>query len=271
MIENAATLALNQFQQRYTHVMIANDPLLQAEETLLTAAKTKAWNDRFAAESAAYPPTLESLLWIVAKSGYTKEVAPFMNLSKATRECKNLQRVMREVRNWRRYGGMTQLHFFCWEGMTSSVKRMLEMKNIDVEARLGGRDDGDTRLMEAAYYGHLDICRLLIDKGAQMEIKDSSGSTPLHYAAMEGRIEIVRLLCDHGAHVETRSNNGWRPLHDAAYHGKISIVKELIEVRNADINARDDMGKTPLWWGTRITGYDNKDAAASLVSHGGIE
>jgi hypothetical protein len=80
------------------------------------------------------PPTLESILWIVAKSGYTKEVAPLMNLSKATRECKNLQRVMREVRNWGRYGGRTQLHYFCEMGMTSSVKRMLEMKSIDVEA-----------------------------------------------------------------------------------------------------------------------------------------
>jgi hypothetical protein len=118
LIEIAATLALNQFQKRYTPVMIASDPLLQAEEICLTAAKTKAWNDRFAAESAAYPPTLESLLWIVAKSGYTKEVAPFMNLSKATRECKNLQRVMREVRtaivvnDWREKGGKTQLYYF---------------------------------------------------------------------------------------------------------------------------------------------------------------
>ena len=138
LIEIAATLALNQFQKRYTHVMIANDRHLQAEETCLTEAKTKAWNDRFAAESAAHPPTLESLLWIVAKSGYTREVAPFMNLSKATRECKNLQRYMREVMNWGTYGGRTQLHFFCWHGMTLSVKRMLEMKSIDVEARTGG-------------------------------------------------------------------------------------------------------------------------------------
>ena len=105
LIEIAATLALNQFQRRYTHEMIISDPLLQAEETRLTEAKTNAWNDRFAAESAAYPPTLESLLWIVAKSGYTKEVAPMMNLSKATRECKNLQREMREVRNWGRVKG----------------------------------------------------------------------------------------------------------------------------------------------------------------------
>ena len=42
-----------------------------------------------------------------------------------------------------------------------------------MEARRGGREDGDTCLMTAAYNGHLDICRLLIDKGAQVEAKDS--------------------------------------------------------------------------------------------------
>ena len=89
LIEIAATLALNQFQKKYTRVMINRSILLQEEEDRLIAAKTKAWNDRFAAESEAYPPTLESILWIVAKSGFTREVAPLMNLSKATRECKN--------------------------------------------------------------------------------------------------------------------------------------------------------------------------------------
>jgi ankyrin repeat protein len=151
--------------------MITNDPLLRAEEIRLTEAKTKVWNDRFAAESAAYPPTLKNILWIVAKSGYTKVVAPFMILSKATRECKNLQRVMREVMN---RGGETQLHFFSWKGMTSSVKRMLEMKSIDVEARNGGEEDGDTCLITAIGFGHVDTCRLLIDKGAQLLYRDCS-------------------------------------------------------------------------------------------------
>jgi hypothetical protein len=72
LIEIAATLALNQFQKKYTRVMINRSTLLQEEEDRLIAAKTKAWNDRFAAESEAYPPTLESILWIVAKSGFTK-------------------------------------------------------------------------------------------------------------------------------------------------------------------------------------------------------
>ncbi len=271
LIEIAATLALNQFQKKYTRAMINRSTLLQEEEDRLIAAKTKAWNDRFAAESEAYPQTLESILWIVAKSGYTKEVAPLMNLSKATRECKNLQRYMREVRNWNRYGGSTQLWYYCEHGMTSSVVRMLEMKSIDVEARDGGREDGWTCLMAAAVNGHLAICRLLIDKGAQVEAKNRGGETPLHCAASGGNVEIVRFLCDRGADVEARTTNGWqpesRPLHYAAVNGHISVLKELIEERNAEINARDDYGWTALRW---ARDRNNLDMVSYLVSQGGV-
>jgi len=242
--------------------MINRSTLLQEEEDRLIEAKTKAWNDRFSAESDAYPPTLESILWIVAKSGFTNEVAPLMNLSKATRECKNLQRYMREVRNER---GLTQLHYYCRKGMTSSVVRMLEMRSIDVEAKAGAY--GRTCLMEAALNGHLAICRLLVDKGAQLEAKDTDGWTPLHRAACQGHVEIVRLLCDRGADVESRSNDGYRPLQNAASNGHISVVKELIEERNAEINARDNRGETAL---RDARHYHKLDVAAYLVSHGGI-
>jgi hypothetical protein len=264
LIEIAATLALNQFQKKYTRAMINRSTLLQEEEDRLIAAKTKAWNDRFAAESEAYPPTLESILWIVAKSGFTREVAPLMNLSKATRECKNLQREMREVRMGR--WGKTQLHYYCWKGMISSVVRMLEMRSIDVEARVGG-GYGWTCLLTSARDGHLDICRLLIDKGAQLEAKDRTGYTPLHRAAENGHVEIVRLLCDRGADIEARSRWGWRPLHHAAMIGRITVVKELIKERNAEINARDNNGRTALTYARR---YDNHVVAAYLVSRGGV-
>jgi ankyrin repeat protein len=148
--------------------------------------------------------------------------------------------------------------------MTSSVVRMLEMRSIDVEAKGEHRW---TCLMTASENGHLAICRLLIDKGAQVEAKDSDGKTPLHWAACQGHVEIVRLLCDRGADVEAHNRWGRRPLHCAAIFGHISVVKELIEERNAEINARDNNGETAL----RSTRHMNvPDVAAYLVSHGGI-
>jgi ankyrin repeat protein len=170
-----------------------------------------------------------------------KEVAKLINLSKATRICQNLQPVMREVRNKR---GKTQLHYFCEKGMTSSVVRMLEMRSIDVEAKEGVY--GWTCLMTAAWNGHLAICRLLIDKGAQVEAKDSGGWTPLHYAAFKATLRlfascvIVEQMLRHAII--------WMEAITLCSHwnGHISVVKELIEERNAEINARDDDGRTAL-------------------------
>ena len=125
---------------------------------------------------------------------------------------------------------------------------------------------GKTCLHTASYNGHLDICRLLLDKGAQLEAKDRYGNTPLHRAADRGHVEIVRLLCDRGSDVEARDISGWRPLHDAASNGRITVVKELVEERNAEINARDNDGDTAL----RLARHYHR-LTAYLVSHGGIE
>jgi ankyrin repeat protein len=88
---------------------------------------------------------------------------------------------------------------------------------------------------------------------------------------MHGHIEIVRLLCDRGADVEALTSRwppGSPPLHFAAEYGHISVVKELIEVRNADINARNDKGWTP----SRVARCNGKaDIVAYLISMGGIE
>ena len=188
-----------------------------------------------------------------------------MNLSKATRECKNLQREMREVMNEK---GKTQLHYFCEKGMKASVVRMLEMRSINVEGRQYGRENKDTCLVAAACNGHLSICRLLIDKGAQVAVKDSAGWTPLHYAADQGRVDIVRLLCDRGADTKVRDCYGYAPLHRAVIHGRISVVKELIEERNAEINARDDDGRTALMCARTCHKYN---IVSYLLDHGGID
>ena len=74
-------------------------------------------------------------------------------------------------------------------------------------------------------------------------------------------------MCYHGADIEARDIGEWRTIHRAANYGHISIVKELIEVRNADINAREERGRTALWF-SRYKGRGG--FAAYLVSLGGI-
>jgi len=51
-----------------------------------------------------------------------------------------------------------------------------------------------TPLHYASGYNHLEIAKMLIDEGANLESTDSKGNTPLHYAAGYGRPQLVRQL-----------------------------------------------------------------------------
>jgi len=57
-------------------------------------------------------------------------------------------------------------------------------------------DDGSTPLDTAAFNGHTDVVRLLLEKGANIE-----ATTPLHTAAYNGHIGVVRLLLEKGANL----------------------------------------------------------------------
>ncbi len=53
---------------------------------------------------------------------------------------------------------------------------------------------GFTPLMVASYEGHLDIARLLIERGADMEAKDYDGKTALDWARGKGQTAVVACL-----------------------------------------------------------------------------
>lgn len=49
-----------------------------------------------------------------------------------------------------------------------------------------------TPLHYACGFNHLEIAKMLIEEGANLEVTDSKGNTPLHYAAGYGRPQLVR-------------------------------------------------------------------------------
>ncbi|AFM27021.1 ankyrin repeat domain-containing protein [Desulfomonile tiedjei] len=65
-----------------------------------------------------------------------------------------------------------------------------------------------TILMEAAVRGNLEVMKLLLDKGANIDMVDQDGWTALMGATVQGRIEPVRLLLEHGADVNAKNCNG---------------------------------------------------------------
>ena len=71
------------------------------------------------------------------------------------------------------------------------VKSLLSSPGADVNAI---DERGSTPLLEAARYGHEDICRVLIAGGANLKSKDKDGKTALMLAVQGDHEEVVRIL-----------------------------------------------------------------------------
>jgi ankyrin repeat protein len=85
---------------------------------------------------------------------------------------------------------------------------------------------GSTPLMYAALYRDPASLRLLLDKGADPNIRNDAGATALLWAVDDR--EVTRLLLDHAADPNIRSTDGLTPLLLAASHGGSSEVIKLL-------------------------------------------
>ena len=63
----------------------------------------------------------------------------------------------------------------------------------------------------AAWGGEVEIARMLIDAGANVNVQDEWGNTPLHEATSLGRVEIAQMLIDEGARKNIPNNEGKLP------------------------------------------------------------
>jgi hypothetical protein len=256
-------LDLINFRRKYSETVIKADPILHSRHIELITARKEAWEAYFKAYDALYPKTIEDILWIMAKAGHTQLVAPLMNLSKVTRNCIHLQPIMMNVKFGR--WGRTQLHHCAINGLTTSVKRLLSIRNINVNVK---DVYGETPLHWAAKNGHVEIARVLLQNGAEVNVRNNYGNTPLHYAAIHGHVDILHLLVENGADLEAQNNGGWRALNLAACHGHLPFIQELISRYHVDINARVENGRTAL----RVArDWDNTEIITFLRANGGVD
>lgn len=108
-------------------------------------------------------------------------------------------------------------------------------------------DGGDAPLVMAAYLGHSEIVRKLLEAGADVKAVDPSmKATALHAAAYAGRTEAARLLIEHGIDIDKQGpRNGYTALHDAIWQNNIDTAKVIIE-GGANLALKSHDGETPL-------------------------
>ncbi|KAJ7303829.1 ankyrin repeat-containing domain protein [Mycena albidolilacea] len=92
-------------------------------------------------------------------------------------------------------------------------------------------------LTVAAYYGHQKICKLLLDKGANVNAQGGFYGNALQAAAHRGLDKIIWVLLDKGADVNEQGGEYGNALQAAAYRGHDKIVQVLLD-KGADPNAQ---------------------------------
>lgn len=103
-----------------------------------------------------------------------------------------------------------------------------------------------TALHIAAYQGHFDVVKLLVEKGANENDPDHSGRTPFFFACQGGNTETARYLLDtlwqlEGSEINKVAKDGTTPLRKASVRGNLEVVGMLLQRLEHDsaINSQD--------------------------------
>ena len=107
--------------------------------------------------------------------------------------------------------------------------------------------DGFTPIALAAYLGQKNVTEYLLGKGADVNAiaKNATGFTALTGAIANNHVEISKILVRRGADVNHRYEGGVSPLMEASQNGNLELVRFLLE-NGADPNAKTADGKTSM-------------------------
>src|SRR5205085_4730043 len=107
--------------------------------------------------------------------------------------------------------------------------------------------DGFFPLALAAFFGHTDIVKFLLAQGAdvQQAATNAQRVNALHAASANRHLEISRMLIERGIDVNSKQEGGFSPLQEAAQNGQLELVELLLQ-HGADTHAKNDDGQTAL-------------------------
>ena len=132
------------------------------------------------------------------------------------------------------------------EAGTAKIRELL-----GVDAKLGAEtlpnaQNNSTDVWSAARTGDLKAIKRYIEEGGDVNALDNGFQlSAMSWGALHGQTEIVQLLIENGAEVNIKSGDGATPLHSAAFFGRTDVAKLLLE-NGADIKARNNDGATSV-------------------------
>ncbi|XP_072905352.1 protein phosphatase 1 regulatory subunit 12A-like isoform X3 [Hemitrygon akajei] len=121
------------------------------------------------------------------------------------------------------------------EAMEKMLKEVIKKQGIDVEV---ARKEEEQQMIQDA--------RQWLNRGRVEDTRHpKTGASALHVAAAKGYLEVTKLLIQAGFDVNSRDNDGWTPLHAASHWGKEEVCRLLVE-NLCDMQAVNKVGQTAL-------------------------
>ena len=142
---------------------------------------------------------------------------------------------------------------------SKKVKELIDNKTVEEKIHFIDtpiNSSQDTPLNIAAMFNNIDIVKLLVKAGADLDKANDDDETPLHSAVHLGNIKIVKILIDSGANINKRDSiDRYTPLHlavscpgeidDKSYMRYFNIAELLIS-SDANLETTDGKNHTPL-------------------------
>ena len=93
--------------------------------------------------------------------------------------------------------------------------------------------------------GNLDVVKLIIENGININIQNDLGESPLHLASANGKRDIVKYLVEKGANIDLQDKQGQTPVFFVVDNNEIGLL-DLFLKKGADVTKKNKDGLTPL-------------------------
>ena len=127
------------------------------------------------------------------------------------------------------------LHRACKVGSLKEVKDLVERK---ANVNLKDVKNNTALHIAAKYNSSVEIVKLLIDHGAHVNCMNWDRDAAVHYAVKSDLVEMVEILVKHGARINSKNWKNETTLHLACKSGSVKMVKYLTE-HGAEVNCKN--------------------------------
>jgi len=128
-------------------------------------------------------------------------------------------------------------------GNVEMLRTLLSAPGILID--YSGEEDYWPPLHQAAHHRHLDAVKVLVEHGAQVDVRNQAGATPLIIAVRAQERPIVDYLLEYGADPFVLTDSGWNGLVQAVDVGNKELVDLFVEL-GFPVNRHNDDGWSAL-------------------------